>query len=209
MRGNKLVLGLAFAVLAVASLHAAAPLAAAEKYTLDPVHSYVGFAVRHMAVTWVKGEFSEFSGEIVYDPDDISRSSVSVVIKAASLDTRNERRDNHLKSPDFFAVEQFPEITFQSKRVERRGEAYVAIGGLTIRGITKEIELPFTLAGPVTAVGGRPRLGAEASATLNRLDFQVTWNRFLEGVGLVVGDDVKIELQVEAIGPEPPPAPAQ
>ncbi|MGH9805584.1 MAG: YceI family protein, partial [Candidatus Acidiferrales bacterium] len=145
-------------------------------------------------------------GEILYDPEDLSRSSVSVVIKTASLDTRNERRNNHLKSPDFFDVEQFPEITFQSKRIERRGDAYVAIGDLTIRGVTKEIELPFTLAGPVTAVGGRPRLGAEAAVAVNRHDFQVSWNRFLEGAGFVVGDEARIDIQVEAIGPEPPPA---
>jgi len=204
MRLKNLALALSLALLA-----AAAPLQAADRYQIDPVHSYVGFAVRHMAVSWVKGEFKEFSGEILYDAEDINRSSVSVAIKAASLDTRNERRNNHLKSPDFFAVEQFPEITFHSKRVERRGDAFVAIGDLTIRGITKEIELPFTLAGPVTAVGSRPRLGAEASLTLNRQDFQVSWNRFLEGAGFVVGDEAKIDIQVEAIGPEPPPAPAQ
>ena len=195
--------------LAFALLAAAPPAVAADRYQIDPVHSYVGFAVRHMSVSWVKGEFKEFSGDILYDAEDISRSSVSVTIKTASLDTRNERRNNHLKSADFFHVEQFPEITFQSKRVEQRGDAYVALGDLTIRGVTKEIELPFTLAGPVTAAGGRPRLGAEAAATLNRLDFQVSWNRFLEGAGLVVGDEARIEIQVEAIGPEPPPAPAQ
>lgn len=194
--------------LAIALLIAAAPVVAADRYQLDPVHSYVGFSVRHLMVSWVKGEFKEFSGEIIYDPEDVSRSSVSVRINAASLDTRNDRRNNHLKSPDFFAAEQFPEITFQSKRVEKRRDAYVAIGDLTIRGITKEIELPFTLAGPVTGPDGRPRLGAEAGTTINRLDFQVSWNRALEGGGLVVGDDVKIELQVEAVGPEPPPQPA-
>jgi polyisoprenoid-binding protein YceI len=202
MRWKNFVCGLA-----LTSLLAAAPARAAERYELDPVHSYVGFAVRHMSVSWVKGEFKEFSGEILYDPEDISRSSVTVRIKAASLDTRIERRDNHLKSPDFFNVEQFPEITFQSKRVEKRGDAYAAIGDLTIRGVTKEIELPFILYGPVTAAGGRPRLGAEASTTLNRNDFQVSWNRFLEGAGLVVGDEARIDIQVEAIGPEPPPVP--
>jgi len=204
MRLKKLALALSLAWLATA-----APLAAADQYTIDPAHSFVGFAVKHMSVSWVKGEFKEFSGEIAYDSEDIGRSSVNVRINAASLDTRNDRRNNHLKSSDFFAVEQFPEITFQSKRVEKRGDSFVAIGDLTIRGITKEIELPFTLAGPVTAVGGRPRLGAEASLILNRHDFQVSWNRFLEGAGLVVGDEAKIEIQVEAIGPEPPPAPAQ
>jgi len=203
MRWKTLALGLTLTLLA------AAPLAAADQYTVDPVHSFVGFSVRHLAVSWVKGEFKEFSGEILYDSEDISRSSVSVRIKAASLDTRNERRNNHLKSPDFFSVEQFPEITFQSKRVEKRGDGYVAIGDLTIRGITREIELPFTLAGPVTGPDGHPRLGAEAATTINRLDFEVSWNRALEGGGLVVGDDAKIEIQVEAIGPEPPPAPAQ
>lgn len=203
MRWKNIALGLTLSLFA-----ASAPAKAADRYQLDPVHSYVGFSVRHLMVSWVKGEFKEFSGEIVHDPQDLGQSSVRVAIKAASLDTRNERRNNHLKSPDFFSVEQFPEITFQSKRVAKRGDGYVAIGDLTIRGITKEIELPFTLAGPVTGPDGRPRLGAEAATTINRLDFQVSWNRALEGGGLVVGDDAKIEIQVEAIGPEPPPQPA-
>lgn len=201
MRGKSIALALI-----VGLFVATAPAQAVERYQLDPVHSYVGFAVRHMLVSWVKGQFNDFSGEILYDPEDLARSSVSVVIQTASLDTRNERRDNHLKSPDFFAVEEFPEITFRSKRIEPRGDAYVAIGDLSIRGVSKEIELPFTLAGPVTAAGGRPRLGAEAALTLHRHDFQVSWNRFLEGVGLVVGDEARIEIQVEAIGPEPQPS---
>lgn len=199
MRFKGIVLALTLA------LAVAAPLSAAEQFQIDPVHSYVGFSIRHLAVSWVKGEFKDFAGEILYDPEDITRSSVSVVIQAASLDTRNERRNNHLKSPDFFAAEQFPEITFQSKRVERRGDGFVAIGDLTIRGITREIELPFTLAGPVAGPGGRPRLGAEAAVTLNRHQFEVSWNRAVEGV-MMVGDDARIDIQVEAIGPEPPPA---
>lgn len=199
MRFKGIVLALTLA------LAVAAPLSAAEQFQIDPVHSYVGFSIRHLAVSWVKGEFKDFAGEILHDPEDITRSSVSVVIQAASLDTRNERRNNHLKSPDFFAAEQFPEITFQSKRVERRGDGFVAIGDLTIRGITREIELPFTLAGPVAGPGGRPRLGAEAAVTLNRHQFEVSWNRAVEGV-MMVGDDARIDIQVEAIGPEPPPA---
>ncbi|MGH9804982.1 MAG: YceI family protein, partial [Candidatus Acidiferrales bacterium] len=101
MRWKKMALVFALG-LAVSFMAAPAPVQAADRYQLDPVHSFVGFAVRHMAVSWVKGEFKEFSGEILYDPEDLSRSSVSVVIKTASLDTRNERRNNHLKSPDFF-----------------------------------------------------------------------------------------------------------
>jgi len=153
----------------------------------------------------VRGEFREFEGEILLDENDIANSSVSAVIKASSLTTGIDRRDNHLKSADFLSAEEFPEITFQSKRVEKTDEGYVAIGDLTIRGVTKEIALPFALAGPITDPQKRKRIGVEAAATIDRNEFSVSWNRLMEGGGLVVGNEVKLVLNVEAVKVEPKP----
>ena len=190
-------------------LLAAGPATAADKYAFDPAHTFVGFEVRHLTVSKVRGEFREFEGEILLDEDDISKSSVSAVIKAASLTTGIDRRDAHLKSSDFLSAEEFPDITFQSKRVEKAGEGYVAVGDLTIRGVTKEIALPFTLAGPITDPQKRKRIGVEASTTIDRNEYGVSWNRILEGGGLVVGNEVKLLLNVEAVKLEPKPEASQ
>lgn len=191
------------------SLLLAAPVLAAEKYAIDPVHTFVGFAARHLMVSTVRGEFKEFSGELVVDETDLTKSSVSVVIQAASLDTRIERRDNHLRSPDFLAAEQYREITFKSKQVVKQGDGYVAVGDLTIRGVTKEVALPFSFFGPVVGPGGRKRIGADAEININRHDFGVSWNQLLEGGGLIVGPEVKVTVNVEAVQapPEPKPQP--
>ena len=191
----------------VLGLLLASPALATQKYLIDHVHTYVGFAARHMMVSTVRGQFKEFSGEIMLDDKDITKSSVSVTIKAASVDTKVERRDNDLRSPNFLAVEQYPEITFKSKRVEKQGDGYVAVGDLTLRGVSKEVALPFTLSGPVVAFG--KRIGAESEITINRHDFGVNWNNILEGGGLIVGPEIKITLNVEAVEapPEPKPQP--
>ncbi|MGH9863511.1 MAG: YceI family protein, partial [Candidatus Acidiferrales bacterium] len=185
------------------------PALATEKYLIDPVHTFVGFAARHLMVSTVRGEFRDFSGEILMDEKDLTKSSVSVAIKVASVDTKVERRDNHLRSPDFLAAEQYPEITFTSKRVEKRGDGYVAVGDLTIRGVTKEVALPFTLSGPIAGPGGRKRIGTESEITINRHDFGVNWNNLLEGGGVIVGPEIRITLNVEAVEapPEPKPQP--
>jgi polyisoprenoid-binding protein YceI len=176
---------------------------AAEKYEIDAVHSNVGFTVRHMLVAKVSGKFKEFSGTIIYDEKDITKSSVNVTIKTASIDTDNERRDGHLRSADFFDVENHPEITFASKKIEKRGDGYVAIGDLTIRGATKQIELPFQILGILKEAKGNSRIGIEAGATLNRFDYGVKWDRKLDTGGLVVGENVEINLTVEAVFQKP------
>jgi polyisoprenoid-binding protein YceI len=183
--------------LALAAM-AIAPVASAQDiYTIDPVHSSVEYKVKHMMVSDVKGSFETFSGTITFDPANIEKSSVDVTIESASVSTDNEKRDGHLKSADFFDVEKFPTITFKSKKVAKKGDGFVATGDLTIRGVTKEIELPFTLAGPVSA-GPASIIGVSAAIAINRQDFGVSWNKTLDAGGVVVSDNVRIELEVEA-----------
>jgi len=180
---------------------------AADKYEIDPVHSNIGFTVRHMVIAKVTGRFKDVSGVIFYDEGDITRSSVNVRIKVVSIDTDNETRDNHLRSADFFDAENYPEITFASKRIEKEGDGYVAIGDLTIRGVTKEIALPFRFLGKVKDPRGNTRVGFEAETTLNRFDYGVKWDKTLETGGLIVSKEVQVELAVEAVAaPKEPPA---
>jgi polyisoprenoid-binding protein YceI len=179
---------------------------AADEYKIDPAHSTVGFNVKHMMVSTVHGRFNDFSGQIVYDDKDISKSSVKVAIKTASVNTDNTGRDNDLRGANFLDVEKFPEITFQSKSVEKKGDGYVAHGTLTIHGVAKDVDLPFTLNGPLATPRGKV-MGADAGLTINRMDYGVSWSRSLDGGGMVVSNDVKIELNVEArTSPPAPPA---
>ncbi|MEJ2720205.1 MAG: YceI family protein [bacterium] len=172
---------------------------AADTYTIDRTHSSVLFVVKHMVISKVKGEFNEFSGTIKHDEGDIANSSVDVTIKTASVDTKNERRDGHLKSADFFDVEQHPEITFKSKKIEKTDAGLVAVGDLTMRGVTKEVRVPYEITGTITDPRGNRRMGISAKLTLNRQDYGVSWNQTLDAGGLVVSDDVGIEIELEAI----------
>jgi polyisoprenoid-binding protein YceI len=172
--------------------------AAADAYQIDLTHSGVEFKVRHMLVTNVKGEFDEFEGTVHYDADNIENSRVEVVIQAASINTQNEKRDNHLKSPDFLAVEEHPTIRFTSTSVEKRGQTLIAVGDLTIRGVTKQVEIPFEIAGPVTSPWGQQVIGIEGRLAINRMDFGANWNKAIEAGGFVVDEEVKIELNIEA-----------
>jgi polyisoprenoid-binding protein YceI len=189
---------LAFVGLALAAL--ASPAAAAEVFTFDTSHTTVGFAVKHMVISTVKGRFDDFSGTVTYDPQDVTKSSVEVAIKTASIDTGNADRDKHLKSADFFDAEKYPEITFKSTRIEKRGNGYVAYGPLTMRGVTKEVELPFTITGVINDPWGNTRIGAEVEPVkVNRQEFGISWSKTLDGGGLVVSDDVTLELSVQAV----------
>ena len=170
---------------------------AADQYKIDPVHSNVGFAVKHMVVNTVHGRFNDWSGEIIYDDKDPAKSSVNVTIKTASINTENSDRDTHLKSPDFLDVQKFPEISFQSKSVDKQSDGFVAHGVLTIRGVSKNVDLPFKINGPIK-VGDSNLLGAEASLTINRQDYGVAWSKSLAPGELVVANDVKIDINVEA-----------
>jgi polyisoprenoid-binding protein YceI len=171
---------------------------AADSFTIDPVHSNIGFSVRHMAVSNVKGRFTEFTGTIVYDAADMTKSSVDVVIRTASVNTDNVNRDNDLKGSNYLDATKFPEVTFKSTRIEKRGEGFVAVGSLAIHGVSKEISIPFSILGKTRDARGKVRLGAEGGVTIDRRDFGITISRALDGGGLVVGNEVKIELEVEA-----------
>lgn len=171
---------------------------AADKYELDLAHSSVAFSVKHMMISNVKGSFDTFSGTISYDPKNIENSSVEFSIDVSSVNTRNEKRDEHLRSADFFDAATHPEITFKSEKISRKGDGYVATGTLTMRGVSKKIDLPFVLNGPVQNPWGQTVLGVEVSHELNRKDYGLVWNKTMDNGGLVVGDDVKIEINLEA-----------
>ena len=176
---------------------------AADEYKIDPNHSSVNFAVTHMTVSTVNGRFNSFEGKILFDDKDTTKSSVSVAIKTASINTDNTSRDNDLKSPNYFDVEKFPEITFQSKSVEKKGSDYVAHGTLTIHGVSKDVDLPFDLKGPIDTPRGKV-MGAHASLTVSRQDFGIT-----KSPAAMIGNEVKIDLNVEAHGAAPAPAPGK
>lgn len=175
---------------------------AADEYNIDKTHSSIGFSVTHLVISKVKGTFGDFAGAITYDENDIGKSSVEVHIKTTSIDTKDEKRDAHLRSADFFDVETFPEIIFKSKSVAKADDGYIVVGDLTMRGVTKEVTIPFTISGMITDQSGNKRLGASAELTLDRQDYGVSWSKKLDGGGLVVGDDVKIEIEIEAIKAE-------
>lgn len=173
-------------------------------WKIDPDHTVVEFAVKHMMISTVKGRFGSISGTIELDDEDITRSSVSVDIDAASVDTRAEQRDAHLRSADFFDVENHPKITFRSTRVERAGDDRLrVIGDLTIRGVTKEVVLDTVDLGRGKDPWGGERAAFEATTSVNREEFGLTWNTALEAGGVLVGPTVKITLEVQAIKGEP------
>ncbi|HEY6274197.1 MAG TPA: YceI family protein [Terriglobales bacterium] len=178
---------------------------AADEYKIDPVHSRVGFAVKHMVINTVHGRFTDFNGAIQFDDKDPSKSSVAVTIKTASINTDNPQRDNDLRSANFLEVEKYPEITFKSKSVEKKGNGFVAHGALTIKAVSQDVDLAFTLGGPLDTGRGK-LLGAEAGLTINRQDYGVTWSRTLAGGELIVANDVVIEINVEARQAAPAPA---
>lgn len=166
-------------------------------YEADKVHSSVSFTIRHMVVSKVRGHFNDFTVDLKEDEEDITRSSVTAVIKTASIDTGNEKRDNHLRSADFFDVEKFPEIVFKSQAVKKKGDKYELWGTLTMHGVTKNMIIPFEILGKMTDRGGNTRLGIEAHLTLDRKDYGLKWNKTLDTGGLAVGNEVTIEILLE------------
>ena len=180
-------------------------VAAQGVFTIDTVHSNVNFKIRHL-ISKTGGEFNDFNGTIVADFENLDRSRVEFIIDAASIDTKNEDRDKHLRSADFFDVEKYPEITFKSSKVTRiDDDSFAVVGDLTMHGITKQITLTVDYLGEMVAMGGT-RAGYELSTTLNRKDFDIVWNKTLDNGGLVLGDDVEIEVHLEVIKQEDEPA---
>ena len=182
------------------------PIPAGE-YKIDPMHSIVGFAIRHLEINWVEGRFKDFTGTIRYDDADMTKSAVEFTAKVESIDTGVEPRDKHLRTADFFEVEKYPEMTFKSTRVERKGkQGGVLHGDLTLKGVTRQVSLPFTITGAVKDPWGNTRFGVNAKTTINRRDYGITWGKTMEGGGLDVGNEVTINLQLEALKPAPKPA---
>jgi polyisoprenoid-binding protein YceI len=173
-------------------------LPATGTWSIDPSHSEVGFSVRHLGISKTKGRFGTFSGDIVVAerPED---SRVDVVIDAASVDTRDAGRDEHLRSADFFDVATHPELRFSTTSVVANGERWTVTGDLTIAGVTKPVVLDTEVAGLVTDPWGNDRVAFQASTEVNREDFGLTWNSALETGGFLVGKTVKIDLEVEAV----------
>ncbi len=173
--------------------------ARAATYEVDASHSDIGFGVRHMVVSTVRGSFGDYSGSFEYNPDDLGSFRASAVIKTAGIDTRNTRRDDHLRNEDFFDAAKFPEITFNSTRVEPSGEGLVLYGDLTMKGVSREIALPITLHGPVTDPWGKVRAGFEGSVVVNRQDWGISWSKTMDQGGLVVDDKVTISVSIEGV----------
>ena len=172
------------------------PALAVDTYHIDGAHSSANFTVRHMGISTVHGRFADVSGTVLFDAANPTNSSVTAVIKVASVNTDNAMRDKHLNSPDFFDSAKFPEIRFQSTAIKALGgDKYVAVGNLTMKDVTKTVEIPFTLA---TGKGmkGEARLGVEATLSINRFDYHVAY----DPTGMGVSKDVNIELSVEAVG---------
>jgi polyisoprenoid-binding protein YceI len=187
------------AALAVAALQIPA-LARAANYDIDTAHSSAGFAVRHLAVSNVRGEFGKVTGVVEYDAKDPSKTRVEATIDAASVTTREPKRDEHLKSPDFFDVAQYPVITFKSTKVEKGPQGLRVKGDLTLHGVTRPVALDVQ--GPTQEVKdpwGNIRAGASATAKINRKDFGMSFNKTLDSGGLVVGDEVAIAIDVELV----------
>jgi polyisoprenoid-binding protein YceI len=169
-------------------------------YTIDPAHSRIGFVARHAMVTKVRGSFNDFTGTAVLDGQDPSRSSATVTIKAASIDTRNEQRDGHLRSNDFLSMDEYPEITFVSTSARQTGEGeFELTGDLTIKGVTRSVTVPFSYEGSATDPYGNLRVGFEGSVAINRRDYGITWNAALDGGGVLVSDKVVLEFEISAI----------
>jgi polyisoprenoid-binding protein YceI len=181
------------------------PIAGGE-YRIDRAHSVIGFAIKHYEISLVRGRFQDFSGTILYDDKDITKSSVEFTAKIESINTGVDRRDAHLRTADFFDVAKFPDMTFKSTRIERKGQdQFVLHGDFTLRGVTKPISLPFTITGAIKDGQGNPRFGIAAQTTLNRRDFGITWGKTMENGGLDVGNEVMIDVQLEAVKPAPKP----
>lgn len=169
-------------------------------WQLDAVHSHIGFNVKHLMVSTVRGQFKKYTGTVNFDPSDFTKSTFEGRIEVASIDTENKDRDAHLRTNDFFDATNHPFITFKSKRIEKKGDAeFIVTGDLTIRGVTKEVAIEVEYNGVAKSPYGHTATGLSARTTINRHDFGVSFNAALETGGVVVSDKVKVEIELEAI----------
>ncbi len=190
------------AAIAVAAFACLVPVAgrAADTYEIDAAHTSVQFSVRHMMISNVRGEFTKLSGTATGDVANPTAASVEATIDAASIDTRNEKRDEHLRTPDFLDTAKFPTITFKSTKVEKAGDAWKLTGDLTMHGVTKPVVLDVTnVTAPTKDPWGNTRIGASATTKINRQDFGIVFNKTLDGGGVLVGDELAITVDVEVM----------
>lgn len=171
----------------------------ATAFTIDPAHSQVGFSVKHMMVSKVPGKFDRYGGTIEFDEKSMQFTTLRGVIEADSINTENDRRDNHLRSPDFFEVEKYPQIVFEMTGYKGDADGGKMDGELTIRGITKPVTMDVEIGGLVTDPWGNRRFGFSLTGKVNRQDFGLKWNKVLETGGFVVGDTVKLQVDIEGI----------
>jgi polyisoprenoid-binding protein YceI len=177
-------------------------LVSTDSWRIDPSHTQVGFAVRHLMISTVRGRFSDVTGTLIVPDGDFTRASLDVTIGVASVDTREPQRDAHLRSADFFDAETFPVITFKSRRVNTDpgdDHRFVLIGDLTLHGVTREVRLDVTAEGRGRDPWGGDRAGFSLSGKVNRKDFGLVWNQVLEAGGVAVGDEVKIAIDAEVV----------
>jgi polyisoprenoid-binding protein YceI len=188
-------------VIAVLALVPPVPASAqTDAWDIDSAHSSASFAVRHLMVSTVRGDFGKLSGKVTFDGTDFSKVAAEATIDATTINTREPKRDEHLKSPDFFDAAAHPTITFKSKRAEVTGPKKLRlIGDLTMRGVTREVALDVEATETIRGMGGETRMGATATTKLNRQDFGVKWNRALDAGGVVVGDEVQVTIDLELI----------
>ncbi len=179
------------------------PAQAADVYNVDASHSEVSFSVRHL-LSNVRGRFTDYAGAVNLDPAKMTSSSVTFTIKAASIDTANTDRDKHLRSADFFDTEKFPEITFKSTSIAAAGkDKYNVAGDFTMHGVTKKMTLLVTFLGTAKDPWGNERAAFETEATLNRKDYAINWNKALDNGGVLLGDEVKVTINIEAVKAKP------
>jgi len=171
----------------------------AEIWNLDKSHSSVEFSVRHLVISSVKGQFDSFQISVTGDPAKPTTFAAKVTIPAASIDTRDAKRDEHLRSPDFFEVAKFPAVEFQSTKVISKGKQLVLVGNLTLHGVTKSVEIPFTVSGPVVDPWKNTRIGLEGSLVLNRKDYGINFSAVADNGGAVVSDEVTVSINYEGI----------
>jgi polyisoprenoid-binding protein YceI len=177
------------------------------EWEIDPVHTSAHFSVRHLMVSTVRGEFNKVAGKVTLDEADPTRSRVEVEIDAASIDTREPKRDGHLRSADFFDVEKFPKIRFRSTHIERDADGFALTGELTMHGVTRPLTLKVELSSAIKDPYGRVVRGVAVTGQLNRKDWGLGWNAALETGGVVVGEDVKLQIDAEFVAKAPGAAP--
>jgi polyisoprenoid-binding protein YceI len=172
---------------------------AQDVYRIDPNQSTIGFSVKHMLINTVHGKFTDYSGTILLNENDLTKSSANLKINTASINTEVAPRDKDLRSPNFLDVAKYPEIIFTSHRVEKNANGYVLVGELAMRGVSKEVTIPFKYNGKVKDLLGNTRIGFEGGLTINRQEWGISYSRVLDSGGLVAGNEVKIELDIEAV----------